>query len=264
MACRARLPEALLEIVMDGNRRRFSSSLVFGVIVLVAGLILLLDQFGIISADRAFRFWPIILVVFGLSNLFGGCTRGRRIWGGVLILVAVLLELEEFGIGRIGIQTIWPIFIIGIGVVLVMQALQSRSGGTGGWTHAWDWTKHLRGLSEGSTDARLNYVAIFGGGNARFITKNFQGGDIVAIFGGFDIDLRDADIEGNEAVITATSVFGGGEIKVPYNWNVAMQGVGLFGGYSEKTRQDKGDPAAPKKTLIIRGVSLFGGVSVKN
>jgi hypothetical protein len=40
--------------------------------------------------------------------------------------------------------------------------------------------------------------------------------------------------------------------------------VGLFGGYSEKTRHDKADPAAPPKTLIIRGVSLFGGVSVKN
>lgn len=249
---------------MDGSRRPFSVSLVFGVIVLVAGLLLLLDQFGIISADRAFRFWPVILIVFGSLNLFGDCGRGRRIWGGVLVLVGVLLELEEFGVGRVGIQTIWPIFIIGIGVVLVMQALQSRSGGTGGWANAWNWRSHLPGNPDANTDARLNYVAIFGGGNARLITKNFQGGDIVAIFGGFDIDLRDAEMEGTEAVITATSIFGGGEIKVPYNWTVAMQGVGLFGGYSEKTRHDKPDPAAPRKTLIIRGVSLFGGVSVKN
>jgi predicted membrane protein len=248
---------------MDGNRRPFSASLVFGIIVLVAGLVLLLDQFGIISADHVFRFWPVILIVFGSLSLFGDCGRGRRLWGGVLILIGVLLELEEFGVGHVGIQTIWPIFIIGIGVVLVMQALQSRGGGTAGWANVWEWTKHLRANSA-VDDARLNYVAIFGGGNTRLITKSFQGGDIVAIFGGFDIDLRDAEMEGNEAVITATSVFGGGEIKVPYHWTVAMQGVGLFGGYSEKTRHDKADPAAPTKTLIIRGVSLFGGVSVKN
>jgi hypothetical protein len=249
---------------MVGNRRPFSVSLAFGIIVLAAGLILLLDQFGIISADRAFRFWPVILVVFGVSNLFGGCARGRRIWGGILILLGILLELEEFGVGRVGIQTIWPIFIIGIGVVLVLQALQSGGGGPEGWTRAWNWTKTLHGRLSEIDDARLNYVAIFGGGTSRLITKNFQGGDVVAVFGGFDIDLRDADMEGTEAIITATSIFGGGEIKIPYNWTVAMQGVGLFGGYSEKTRHDKADPAAPKKTLIIRGVSLFGGVSVKN
>ncbi len=52
------------------------------------------------------------------------------IWGGVLILMGVLLQLDELGISRVGIQTIWPIFIIGIGVVLVMQALQSRGGGS--------------------------------------------------------------------------------------------------------------------------------------
>ena len=249
---------------MDGNRRPLSSSLVFGLIVLIVGLVLLLDQFGVVSADRAFRFWPLILVAFGFLNLLGDCARGRRIWGGVLILVGILLELEEFGVGRIGIQTIWPIFIIGIGVVLVMQAMQGGSSGTAGWARAWNWTKSLHGRLNEIDDARLNYVAIFGGGTSRIITKNFQGGDVVAVFGGFDIDLRDADMQGTETVITATCIFGGGEIKIPYNWTVAMQGVGLFGGYSEKTRHDKADPSAPQKTLIIRGVSLFGGVSVKN
>lgn len=248
---------------MDGNRRPLSASLVFGVIVLLAGVILLLGEFGIIDTDRVFRFWPLILIAFGSFSLFGDCARGRRIWGGVIVTIGALFLLENLGVGHVSIEMIWPIFIIGIGVVLVMQALQSRTGGTSGWSNPWEWTKHLRANSA-VDDARLNYVAIFGGGNARLITKSFQGGDIVAIFGGFDIDLRDAEMEGNEAVITATSVFGGGEIKVPYNWTVAMQGVGLFGGYSEKTRHDKADPAAPTKTLIIRGVSLFGGVSVKN
>ena len=249
---------------MDGNRRPFSISLVFGVIVLLAGVVLLLSEFGFIEADRVFRFWPMILIVIGAFNLFSDCARGRRIWGGVIVIIGVLFQLENLGVGHVSIEMIWPILIIGIGVVLVMQALQSGSGGTGGWTRAWDWTKTLHGRLSEVDDARLNYVAIFGGGTSRLITKNFQGGDVIAVFGGFDIDLRDADMEGTEAIITATSIFGGGEIKIPYNWTVAMQGVGLFGGYSEKTRHDKADPAAPKKTLIIRGVSLFGGVSVKN
>ena len=50
-------------------------------------------------------------------------------------------------------------------------------------------------------------------------------------FGGFELDLRQADIEGAEAVIEVNALFGGGEIKVPETWHVVVSGMGIFGGY---------------------------------
>jgi hypothetical protein len=121
---------------------------------------------------------------------------------------------------------------------------------------------------------RLNDVNIFWGGKRRIVAKNFVGGEIVSIFGGFDIDLREADILGNVAEIEVVTIFGGGDIRVPLNWEIVMETVGIFGGCGDRTRHPDpsvggaspaGGSAAPQlKTLIIKGVAIFGGMNVKN
>ena len=125
-----------------------------------------------------------------------------------------------------------------------------------------------------STEPRLDDVHVFWGSRRRIISKNFVGGEIVAIFGGFDIDLTQADIQGNEAKLDIVALFGGGEVRVPPNWNVVLETIGIFGGASDRTihpAQANAVPGvagfqsgAPVKTLVIDGVSLFGGVTIKN
>jgi uncharacterized membrane protein len=93
------------------NSRRFSWSLTFGLLIAAAGVILLLDQQGIIDANRVFQyFWPILCISFGLVNLFQ--TGGRRIWGIILLVIGVLLVFDNLGFARIGFHTIWPVVII--------------------------------------------------------------------------------------------------------------------------------------------------------
>jgi predicted membrane protein len=247
---------------VNNNLGHISRGLIFGVIILLVGVTLLFDQLGIISAEHVFRFWPMILVVFGLFNVFGCSNRSRHVWGGVLILMGVLLQLEELGISRVGIQTVWPIFIIGIGVVLVMQAFRG-GGGKASWVDGWrdTWKQHM---DASTSDARLNSLNVFGGGATRVSARNFQGGDILAIFGGFEIDFSKADIEGEEAVLEVITMFGGGELRVPENWNVTVNRISLLGGYSDKTHHPLPGGTVPVKKLIIRGISMFGGLSIKN
>jgi hypothetical protein len=85
---------------------------------------------------------------------------------------------------------------------------------------------------------------------------------MTSIFGGGEIDFSQSEIEGDQAVLEATMIFGGGEIHVPRTWNVVIDGVGIFGGYSDKTNHPPPDP--PAKKLIIRGVAVFGGLEIKN
>jgi hypothetical protein len=125
-----------------------------------------------------------------------------------------------------------------------------------------------------SSAPRLNEVNIFWGGKRRIVAKNFVGGEIVSIFGGFDIDLREADILGNVAEIEVVTIFGGGDIRVPLNWEIVMEAVGIFGGCSDRTRHPDnptvgastaGASAVPQpKILIVKGVAIFGGMIVKN
>ena len=54
--------------------------------------------------------------------------------------------------------------------------------------------------------------------------------------------------------------FGGLDIKVPAGIEVRDQTAGVFGGTDVR---DVGDPQPGAPILVIKGLSLFGGVSVR-
>jgi Cell wall-active antibiotics response 4TMS YvqF len=135
-----------------------------------------------------------------------------------------------------------------------------------GWESRSNWQPSSNWYN--SSEPRLNEVNVFWGGRRRVISKNFQGGEIVAIFGGFEIDLTEADFQANQIVIEVVTIFGGGEIRVPPNWEVLVDSVGIFGGTGDRTNHPAGQTsvssAQPTKKLIIKGVSIFGGLTLKN
>jgi hypothetical protein len=112
----------------------------------------------------------------------------------------------------------------------------------------------------------LDEHALFSGVERRVGANNFKGGIITAVFGGVEVDFRSADIEGEEAVIFVEAIFGGIELTVPDRWNVTFVGQNIFAGYSDETRPPLPDPTgtATRKTLLLRGRAVFGGISVKN
>jgi hypothetical protein len=109
----------------------------------------------------------------------------------------------------------------------------------------------------------LQEAAIFSGGK-RTVKGDFKGGKLECIFGGFDINMRQAGMSADFAELEVNAIFGGAEIKVPESWEVVMRGAGIFGGFNDETAHP--DPAAhpnPKR-LILKGAAIFGGVEIKN
>jgi predicted membrane protein len=89
----------------------------------------------------------------------------------------------------------------------------------------------------------------------------FRGADLTAVMGGCEIDLRQASIApGTEAVIDVFAFWGGIDIKVPEDWTVVSRVVPIMGGIEDKTHA----PQTPDKRLVIRGMLVMGGCSVKN
>jgi predicted membrane protein len=250
---------------MASCRTSFSWTLVLGGLILGAGVVLLLDQQGILSADRVFNyFWPVVLIVAGVVTLIGCRGRGGRgIWGFILLAWGILLLLSTLGIGHFRFDSIWPLVIIGVGVAMVYQALSGR--GIADRLNRAQWMDYVSPWNRsGIDDSDLNHVAIFGGFNKRLTTKDFRGGKLIAFCGGFQIDLRKADMLGDSATIEAVALMGGGEIKVPENWQVSMDGIGIFGGYSDESAQLPADIGKPQKRLTVKGVAILGGIVVKN
>ena len=103
-------------------------------------------------------------------------------------------------------------------------------------------------------------IAIFGGvtrtGRWR-VRKKIQA---FALFGGMDLDLRDAVFEAPVVEIAGLWCFGGLDMKVPEGIDVRDQTAGISGGTDDR---EIGDPGPGAPTLVIKGVALFGGVSVR-
>jgi len=113
--------------------------------------------------------------------------------------------------------------------------------------------------STAPTDESDKLIAIFGGvtrhGNWRIRKRSHA----VALFGGIDLDFRDAIFEAPTVEVSGFWCFGGLDIKVPPGIQVRDQTAGIFGGTDVR---DLGEPLPGAPTLVIKGVTLFGGVSV--
>jgi len=104
--------------------------------------------------------------------------------------------------------------------------------------------------------------AVFGGVDRHVSAQDFHGAQCTAVFGACKIDLRDAQIQGWEAVLETHALFGGVEILVPEDWEVVNHSVAIFGGFGDRRRHSPTGPDA--KTLILEGAAVFGGINIKD
>jgi hypothetical protein len=103
-------------------------------------------------------------------------------------------------------------------------------------------------------------VAIFGGVERTGRWRVRARSQLTAVFGGVDLDLREADFDAPVVELNVQACFGGIELKVPAGLTVRNETVNIFGGTEVK---NLGDPVEGAPTLVIKGTILFGGVSVK-
>jgi hypothetical protein len=103
-------------------------------------------------------------------------------------------------------------------------------------------------------------VAVFSGAERKGRWRVGRRIEAYAVFGGVDLDMREAVFESPVVEITGLWCFGGLTIKVPEGVEVRNEVMGVFGG-SDVKRLGAPQPGAP--VLVIKGVALFGGVSVR-
>jgi hypothetical protein len=82
----------------------------------------------------------------------------------------------------------------------------------------------------------------------------------VAVMGGIELDLRDAQFSEPEVTIHAYTLMGGIEITVPEDIDVDVSGIAFMGGFDHNA-SGPGAPGAPRVRVI--GFAFMGGVDVK-
>jgi predicted membrane protein len=210
------------------------------------------------------------MIVLGVSKIFSGWSVTGRVWGAVIALIGALFLLRNLGLVHVIVwHYFWPMILILVGIGMLLRGLDRDHP----WH--WDWQSHLQDAAragaakvQSASNAKYseNFVkidAIFSGVDRRIDSQDFAGGEIVALFGGVDLDLSRAATTKEEIRIEANAVFGGIEIRVPDTWRVVMHGPGVFGGFSDQTHPPPRTDAKPP-VLIVTGSAVFGGVDVTN
>ena len=224
-------------------------SFFIGLLIVVIGVVLLLDRFGYVVAGDIFRFWPLLLVAAGLAKMLSAREHGGRVTGGILTIVGAVIFCHRFGYIRFDWAYVWPVILIAIGLSLLSKSLFFRS-------------RHREAPK--ASDSLLNEWVVFGGGRMVNNSPDFQGGEVFATFGGYELDLTKAQMARDEVVLQANALFGGVDIRVPESWSVINKGVGILGGYEDKTTHPRAELGGKQKKLIIKGHAMFGGVDIKN
>ena len=216
--------------------------------MIVVGILAALDNLNLVPNGFFLKFWPVVLIIFGIGKLSQrredkGISAYIFILGGIALLV-LNLRASLFDL-------IWPFFIVALGVFLVTKALRKNRGVPA------ELAAH---------ESFVSATAIFSGTKRRVTQQDFKGGELTAIFGGFELDLRQATLEGNQVRVDVFVLFGGGELKVPQDWAVTMKGSAIMGGFEDKTlHMPAADGSrAPGPPGRSPGLVLFGGLTVMN
>lgn len=114
----------------------------------------------------------------------------------------------------------------------------------------------------GSTKRGGRIVAIFAGVSRKGVWHAEPVINVLTVFGGAEIDFRDAILPGKEVVLRATTVLGGVEVTVPPEMRVVDNGIAILGGREIAGNVDESaSPDAP--VLRIEGACVLGGIEVK-
>ena len=253
------------------------SSIIWGIILVAVGVIYALNSLEITNINIFFKgWWTLFIIVPCTVSLF--TDRYLENVAGNLCGIAVGVFFLLCARGILQYSMIWklllPAFIVIAGLKMLFGGIFSRKyierddnfddddeeddeedddeeddgkdDGEGEPVNTFKRERHIHRTS-----------AIFSVRNVNFDGSVFDAAAINVIFGGVQLDLRKAIIEG-DCKIHSNCIFGGVTILVPENVNVKINDSSIFGVSANKTRHHKGAP-----TIYIHNNTIFGVITVK-
>lgn len=245
---------------------RKNDNILWGILLIVA---------GIAWGGRILRFWNFDIFFPGWWTLFiiipsavGLFQKGNR-WnsvagltvGGMLLLSAQdIITWGEFG------KLVIPLLLVIFGLQLIFNGRYGRgveyhqefdSGQTKDYSQEQDQVNYDEKDFDYSNTK--NYSAIFSGQEFRYPPKEFTGANILCLFSGLELDLRNAVIT-QDVTINCQVIFGGAEIHLPSNVNLEVSNVPILGGVGVSF-PGTNDAGAP--TVYVSAVCVLGGLDIK-
>ncbi len=222
-----------------------NSSVIWGIVLIVAGAVFALNALNVTHIDIFFDgWWTLFIIVPCAVGLF---TEREKLGNIIGLAFGVFLLLCCWDI--LSFSILWkllvPALIVIVGLKMVLNGLFGNKG-----------NEIIAKIKQEGGNPKVG-CATFSGCELNYDGEVFEGAELTAVFGGVDCNLKNAIIE-KDCGIRVSAIFGGIDILVPDHVNVKVSSNCIFGGISNKTAAHKDAP-----TLYVSGTCMFGGVEIK-
>lgn len=255
---------------------------IFALILITIGMGFLLDQFNVISFSRIFTmYWPIILIIMGVTGLFD--KRSSRLGNTMLIVLGLIFQIKALDIIDINVfSLILPIMFILLGLNILFSKAKHTDfkedfktdfvndfkkdfkndfdEDVNDQTRDKSFAQTLKSNKYIDLENNIDIFTFMSGVETHNRSQQFKGGKATAIMGAIEIDLRGASLYNNVGQVEFTSVMGSIEIIVPENWRVEVSGIPLLGSIENKSRYNTDQNS---QTLRINAFVLMGSIEIK-
>ena len=248
------------------TRSGFTPNLVVGIGVTLLGVVLTLDKLQVTNALLWLPYWPVLLVLFGLSIAYQALRGGRGDKAPPILSAPLVIVLIFLGV--------------------LASRLSERTG---------------EAAIAADGDRTVSVHALMSG-NRRVVTLDqFRHAEVTTVMGESRLDLRQTTIApGEEAVVDVVTVMGSTIIYVPIGWDVNFDAVPVMGGVKDerirpgsassdddndddnardRRRRQESAPApvapadvqppvitttGPQPRLVLRGFIMMGGLVIRS
>lgn len=212
--------------------------LIIGIILICLGLLYLGSNLNLWEFTIFFNgWWTLFIIVPSVISLIKKENMVISSLGTIIGILFLMAERDYLSWGIIG-KLLFPLILVSIGIYLVFKPKLN-------------FVKKANGEVP-------NFIGVFSGCEEK-INDKFKGATCIAVFGGVDLDLTNAEIK-EDIIIDCVAIFGGIDIKLPENINLKSEGISILGGASNKYLYKE---KSKNPTVYINHVSIFGGTDLK-
>ena len=217
-----------------------STSIVIGLLLVTLGVILGLKELNIVDINIFFKGWWTLFII--IPSIISLINDDDKIASLVTLTIGILFLLGARDIIEFDkvLSLIFPVCIIFFGLHILFKGTRNS-----------EIRKKFKDVNSDK-----DYVAVFSG--QKYVSgKEFKSSNTVTVFGGVDLDLRDAVIK-EDVIIRSINIFGATDILAPKDVNVEVNSISVFGGVENKVKKQDNKP-----TIYIDAVCVFGGIDIK-
>lgn len=259
-----------MEELNKKSRTIRKNGIIAGIILVLAGIILLGINFGILPAEiKIIVFsWPVILIVLGIFYYFG-----KLFYSGSILLISGIFflmprvitafpQVFRAGLEIDFVKLYWPVLLIAAGILVIIHIFFRPKRKS----HREHWENHCkRHFTQKSihsdNETQFSKNAVFGSGEHIVLDPVFTGGEVEVAFSGVTIDLRKTALPQGDSFIDISAFFSGVVLLIPESWFVKSQMDAIFGGIHDKRHRGVTDESS---RLILTGSCAFSGVEIKS